>query len=195
MGWIFGRRDYPGQTVEEFVWAGLRETRKRVERTAMVGAARRAAREEGEKTVRRIVALPIRRKAIENPRGTLVSRGVLPKPTQTIQPHQFGDDASKATDLWLWGLPPLIGTAFVKPRLVCGNCGRHAPYDAAFGGGCPSCGAEAGFLRPRWANQTDAGQNRLSPGPNRWKDRARTYPGPAAAMAAQWTGGSDEAAS
>lgn len=37
MGWIFGRRDYPGQTVEEFVWADLRETRKRVERTAMVG--------------------------------------------------------------------------------------------------------------------------------------------------------------
>jgi hypothetical protein len=28
-----------------------------------------------------------------------------------------------------------------------------------------------------WANQTDTGQNRLSPSDDRWKDRSRTYPG------------------
>lgn len=38
----------------------------------------------------------------------------------------------------------------------------------------------------RWANQTDSGQNRLSPGDDRWKDRSRTYPGIADAMAAHW---------
>ncbi len=36
----------------------------------------------------------------------------------------------------------------------------------------------------RWANQTDTGQNRLSPGADRWKERSRTYPGIADAIAA-----------
>ena len=47
-----------------------------------------------------------------------------------------------------------------------------------------------GFLmqiaRPRWANQTDSGQNRLSPSENRWLERSQTYPGIAAAMGDQW---------
>jgi hypothetical protein len=38
----------------------------------------------------------------------------------------------------------------------------------------------------RFSNQTDAGQNRLSPGEDRWKDRSRTFPGIADAMAQQW---------
>lgn len=37
--------------------------------------------------------------------------------------------------------------------------------------------------KPRWGNQTNGGQNRLSPGPNRATDRARTWPGIAAAIA------------
>jgi hypothetical protein len=40
--------------------------------------------------------------------------------------------------------------------------------------------------RPRWGNQTDSGQNRLSPGENRWVERSRTYQGWADAMAKQW---------
>jgi hypothetical protein len=40
--------------------------------------------------------------------------------------------------------------------------------------------------RPRWANQTDNGQNRLSPTNDRWAKRAQTYPGVAAAFAEQW---------
>jgi len=39
--------------------------------------------------------------------------------------------------------------------------------------------------KPRWGNQTDSGQNKLAPSPTRWKERSRTYPGIAAAMAAQ----------
>lgn len=38
----------------------------------------------------------------------------------------------------------------------------------------------------RWGNQTPSGQNKLGPSPDRWKERSRTYPGIAAAMAAQW---------
>jgi len=50
--------------------------------------------------------------------------------------------------------------------------------------GCPDCGT--GTSKPRWANQTDSGQNRLSPSEKRWKARSRTYPGIAKAMAQQW---------
>jgi hypothetical protein len=38
----------------------------------------------------------------------------------------------------------------------------------------------------RWSNQTDTGQNRLSPGEDRWLERSATYPGVAAAFGAQW---------
>ena len=40
--------------------------------------------------------------------------GELPKYTQIIQPWQFGDDASKATCLWLKNLPKLIPTNIIK---------------------------------------------------------------------------------
>lgn len=96
--------------------------------------------------------------AMENPIGCLSTR--YRKPEQIVQPHQFGDDASKATCLWLKGLPPLKSTRLIAPRMVKG--------------------------KPRWANQTDSGQNRLTPSPDRWKERSRTYQGIADAMAAQW---------
>ena len=38
----------------------------------------------------------------------------LPKYTQTIQPYQFGEDASKRTCLWLRGLPRLRPTRIIK---------------------------------------------------------------------------------
>ena len=40
--------------------------------------------------------------------------------------------------------------------------------------------------KERWANQTDSGQNRLGPSPERAKERSRTYQGIADAMANQW---------
>lgn len=131
---------------------------QRVKPGTLVGAARREAREEAVAFVRRLWAAPIPRVAIENPRGHL-SR-VLGR-SQTVQPHQFGDDASKATCLWLKGLPPLVPTSQIAPRMVDG--------------------------RPRWANQTDTGQNRLPPSADRAMLRAATYPGIAAAMAEQWS--------
>jgi hypothetical protein len=109
--------------------------------------------------VRYIMALPVPRYCIENPIGCISTR--IRKPDQIIQPHQFGEDASKATCLWLKGLPDLRHTETVEPRWVAG--------------------------KPRWANQTDSGQNRLSPSADRWSKRSATYPGIAAAMAAQWS--------
>lgn len=131
----------------------------------LVGAERAAAREEAVSFVMALWSAPIPRVCIENPVGVL-SRALGRAPT--IQPYEFGDDASKATCLWRRGLPPLQTTQRVDPRMVNG--------------------------KPRWSNQTDSGQNRLSPGPDRWKERSRTFPGIASAMADQWGGIALEAA-
>ena len=42
------------------------------------------------------------------------------------------------------------------------------------------------IMSRRDRNLTPSGQNKLGPGPERWKDRSRTYPGIAEAMAEQW---------
>lgn len=124
------------------------------------------------------------RRGLENPRGCVSTR--IRKPNQEIQPYQFGDDASKLTCLWTEGLPILAHGRFVEPRMVCKVCKGVSPYAAAFKHGCEHCGAEPGMLLPRWANQTDSGQNKLTPSPDRWKLRSITYPGIAEAMAEQY---------
>jgi len=114
--------------------------------------------EEALEFVQLLLDVPIPKIALENPIGAISTR--IRKPDQTIQPYQFGHDASKATCLWLKGLPPLRPTQFVEPRMVDG--------------------------KKRWSNQTDSGQNRLPPSADRWKIRSETYPGIAEAMARQW---------
>ncbi len=104
---------------------------------------------------------PIERIALENPIGAL-SR-YIGKSSQIVQPYQFGDDASKATCLWLKGLPALV----IDPAQR--RAGRIVKG------------------RERWANQTDSGQNKLPPSANRGHLRAITYPGIALAMAQQWS--------
>lgn len=131
---------------------------QKVKPETLTGAARREARAKSDEFFRALLNANIPQIAIENPIG-LKSDGI-PKPSQIIQPHQFGHDASKATCLWLKGIPLLIPTCHVAPRMVNG--------------------------KPRWANQTDNGQNRLSPSSDRWALRSLTYPGIAAAMAEQW---------
>jgi hypothetical protein len=122
----------------------------------------------------------IPRIALENPIGCISSK--YRKPDQVIQPWQFGHDASKATCLWLKGLPKLEPSGCVPPRLVC--CGAVLP-DAVGKYGCPNCNGKH-VAKPRWANQTNGGQNKLPPSPDRWKLRSVTYQGIAAAMAEQW---------
>lgn len=54
--------------------------------------------------------------AIENPVSILSTRSILGKPTQIIQPWQFGHGEVKATCLWLKNLPKLIPTNIVAGR-------------------------------------------------------------------------------
>jgi len=92
--------------------------------------------------------------AFENPVG------VLPiKPTQYVQPYEYGHSESKKTGLWLHNLPPLKPTNIVEK---------------------PECGY--------WDNQTPSGQNKLGPSADRWKIRSETYQGIADAIADQWGG-------
>lgn len=93
-----------------------------------------------------LARLPIPKIAIENP--VCIMSSVWRKPDQTIQPWMFGHGETKATCLWLKGLPHLVPTNIVPGR------------------------------EPR--------VHRMPPGPNRWKERSRTYEGIAAAMADQW---------
>lgn len=150
--WAYSDPDY-----EKYPCVGYHQ---RIKPDTLVGEARRMAREEALENFRRLLALPYP-VAIENPASSFVNKAIRP-PDQIIHPYQFGDDASKATGLWLNGLPPLKldPGLYVEPRMVNG--------------------------RPRWGNQTDSGQNRLSPSADRWLLRSQTYPGIARAMGEQW---------
>lgn len=138
---------------------------QKVKEGTLTGAKRREARAQALEFVKVLWLAPIPRIAIENPIGAIST--ILGPPEQVIQPFQFGEDASKSTCLWLKNLPALHRNIrdFAMPRRV----GR----------------------KHRWGNQTDSGQNKLTPTEDRWLRRASTYPGIAAAMAAQWTGEHD----
>lgn len=127
--------------------SGLHWNKRRPERAALT--------EEALAFVRKLMACRIPRWAIENPIGCISTR--IRKPDQVIQPWQYGEDASKATCLWLKGLPPLVPTNVLP-----------------------------GGRKARRANQTPSGQNKLGPSPERAMLRAKTYRGIADAMADQW---------
>lgn len=149
--WAFGDANF-----EKYPKVGYHQ---KVKAGTLTGEARREARREALANFGKLLALPFP-VAVENPGVSFASKAIRP-PSQIIQPHQFGDDASKATGFWLSeGVPLLRPTKHIAPRMVDG--------------------------RPRWANQTDSGQNRLSPSEDRWLKRSETYPGIAAAMGDQW---------
>jgi hypothetical protein len=62
----------------------------------------------------RLAKLDIPRIAIENP--VCIMSSVWRRPDQTIQPWQFGHGETKATCLWLKGLPKLTPTDVVEGR-------------------------------------------------------------------------------
>ena len=129
----------------------------------LVGQARRDARAAAIADFQRCLDAPIRHIAVENPVNCIGGYD------QRVQPNWFGDDASKWTCFWLRNLPKLRPTGYRHGRIV------DPDPQHLFGGGVE-----------RWANQTDSGQNRLSPSPDRAALRAETYPGIAAAAAKQW---------
>lgn len=110
------------------------------------GRPRREAMLKAAEFFRKLLKVPVKRIAVENPRPIVHAQ--LPLPSQTIQPWQFGHGEMKATCLWLDNLPLLEPTIVVEGRV------------------------------PR--------VHHASPGENRWKERSRTLPGIAEAMADQW---------
>ena len=64
--------------------------------------------------VRMLLDAPIERIALENPVSIISSQ--VRKPDQVIQPWQFGHGETKATCLWLKGLPRLLATNIVSGR-------------------------------------------------------------------------------
>ena len=146
---------------------------QKIKPETLVGEARREARAQAIAFVETLWNAPIPRIAIENPVGVLSTQSQLGKPTpprgQVIQPYKFEEDASKATCLWLKNLPPLRPTKFQPPRWVGDDLNLFGEGDT-----------------PRWGNQTDSGQNNLSPSTDRWAERSLTYKGIAEAMAEQW---------
>lgn len=104
--------------------------------------------------VQALLDAPIPRIALENPISIISSH--IRKPDQIIQPWMFGHPETKATCLWLKGLPKLAPTDDVREEM------ERLP------------------MRER------ARVHHMAPGPDRWKDRSRTLTGIAAAMAGQW---------
>lgn len=94
--------------------------------------------------------------AIENPVGVMSTR--WRKPDQIVQPYFFGDPFEKRTCLWLKGLPKLKKTNEVEPE--------------------PRIKYASGCTMPAWYANL--------PPKDRAKERSKTFPGFAEAMAEQW---------
>lgn len=79
--------------------------------------------------------------------------------SQTVQPWWFGEEAFKATGLYLRGLPDLKPTLRLTPPRKADEPERHRAWS---------------FI------------HMATPGEDRWKLRSKTFPGIADAMADQW---------
>ncbi|PHS61796.1 MAG: hypothetical protein COB09_16970 [Thalassobium sp.] len=143
-------------------WCYTEKAGLKVKPGTLFGAARKEARKEAIAFTEKLWLSKIKRVALENPVGVLSTQSCLGKPTQIIHPNQYGHDASKRTCLWIRGLMPLRPTKLIEPRWVDG--------------------------KPRWANQTDSGQNKLGPSKDRAHKRSLTYQGWSDAFAEQWGG-------
>src|SRR5690606_22505979 len=83
---------------------------QKVKPGTLVGKQRIEARKAAAKFFMALYNCNILKVAIENPVG--VMSGIFRKPNQVIQPWQFGHPESKATCLWLKGLPLLQHTEY-----------------------------------------------------------------------------------
>lgn len=113
---------------------------------------------DGAAFFKMLLNAPINKIAVENPIMHKYAKELIGgvKQTQVIQPWMFGHMEQKATCLWLKNLPPLTPTNNVKDAMMKLSDGERQ--------------------RLHW----------LSPGPNRWKERSKTFQGIADAMAEQW---------
>ena len=107
--------------------------------------------------VRLLLDAPIKKIAVENPTPFKIFN--LPKPTQIVQPYEYGHSFSKRTLLWLKNLPQLKPTDIVseyKPLLPSNTGGKKRGQKL-----------NRGFV-------------------HNGKDASKTFKGIAKAMAEQW---------
>jgi hypothetical protein len=123
---------------------------------------RKKDREDATNFFVKLYNVPIEKVAIENPIGTINTQFM--RPTQIVHPYMFGDAASKATCLWLKGLPPLMPTNIVDK-------GERINF-------------KSGKSQPKW--YSDAFVKAKTPEERRTM-RSKTFKGMAMAMAEQWT--------
>lgn len=109
-----------------------------------------------------LMEAPIDKIAIENPIGIVSSR--YRKPDQIVHPYQFGDEASKATCLWLKNLPKL------EPTKIVGK-GERVVF-------------KSGKSQPKWYSDAFSTAKTAE---ERRTLRSKTFEGLAIAMAEQWT--------
>jgi len=124
--------------------------------TVLYGKERWKAMFEGAMFFNKLTNIPIPKICIENPIPHKYAREYIGKYTQIIQPWMFGHMESKATCLWLKGLPKLVETNNVK---------------------------EAMMKLPKRERQR---LHYLPPSKDRWKLRSITYSGIGQAMAEQF---------
>ena len=117
---------------------------------------------EARKFFMRFIEADCPRIAVENPIPSAVYE--LPTYTQIIQPYEYGHPNTKKTCLWLKGLPPLQPTEIVKP-------GKGRRFQQKNGNWRYSC----------WEMDQRGGKERA-------RERSKTFPGIAKAMAEQWGG-------
>jgi len=127
---------------------------------ALVGAERRAARQESIDFFLKLAHANINKIAIENPVGCMSTQ--WRKPNQIIQPMEFGHPEPKKTCLWLKNLPNLKAThSNIKPEYTITKSGKRMATWYYF------------------ADNTK--------GSDRAKVRSKTFQGIADAMANQWS--------
>lgn len=119
---------------------------------------RHKQREEALDFFKRLFECNINRICLENPVGVVST--LYRKPTQYVQPWQFGDPHSKRTGLWLKNLPELVPTKIVEPQFYTYKDGRKDPI----------WHVESMRMKPL----------------ERMKYRSKTFQGIADAMAKQW---------
>lgn len=130
-----------------------------IERYGEKAIQRHKDREEAAKFFMLFVNANCPKIAIENPVGHMST--AYRKPDQIIHPYMFGDFARKATCLWLKGLQPLKPTNIVQPEII--------KYKSGNGTDNP------------WHMDTMS-----LPPDERARQRSKTFPGIAKAMAEQW---------
>jgi hypothetical protein len=116
-----------------------------------------AKMEAGAAFFLKLLNSPIPKVAVENPIMHRHAKAIIGvQQTQIVQPWMFGHLETKATCLWLRGLPPLEPTNNVYDAMMALPIAERARV------------------------------HHMPPGPNREADRSRTLPGIGAAMARFW---------